>query len=72
MSESGSKGEESNDATPRSSESQQPQPSPPPEAGQEMRAVVLTSHGGLKGIRVVTRPEPTIADGEVAIRVKCW
>ena len=69
MSETGSKSEESSDVAQRSSESQ-PQSAPEPE--KEMRAVVLSSHGGLKGIRVVNRPEPSVSDGEVAIRVKCW
>lgn len=68
MSESATKTGESNDvANQRPSESSQP-----PEPEKEMRAVVLTSHGGLKGIRVMNRSEPVLSDGEVAIRVKCW
>lgn len=68
MSESDSKAEEANNVAADASEGA----SPPAEQIKQMRAVVLTSHGGLKGLKVVSRPEPTIADGEVAIRVKCW
>ena len=39
---------------------------------KEMKAVVLTAHGGLKGLRVMNKPEPTPGDGEVVIRVKAW
>jgi hypothetical protein len=54
----------------QNSESQSSAPVEPPV--KEMRSVVLTSYGGLKGIRVTNRPEPTVSDGEVAIRVKYW
>lgn len=39
---------------------------------KEMRAVVLTSFGGLKSVKIQRRPEPTPADGEVLISVKAW
>ena len=41
---------------------------------EEMRAVVLTSHGGLKSLRVASRAQPTLAtdDDGLLIRVKCW
>lgn len=40
---------------------------PPP---KEMKAVVLTGHGGLKGLRVQNRTEAVLNEGEVLIRVK--
>jgi len=39
---------------------------------KEMKAVILTAHGGLKGLRVMNRAEPVAAEGEVLIRVKAW
>lgn len=39
---------------------------------KEMRAVVLTGFGGFKGVKILKRPEPTAAAGEVLIRVKAW
>lgn len=42
----------------------------PPKA--EMKAVVLTGFGGLKSVKILKKPEPTIAEGEVVIRVKAW
>lgn len=43
-----------------------------PEPPKEMRAIVLTGFGGLKGVKVLKKPEPTLQDGEVLIRVKAW
>ncbi|KAL5243904.1 hypothetical protein ACI65C_011314 [Semiaphis heraclei] len=40
----------------------------PPKA--EMRAVVLTGFGGLKSVKILKKPEPTMGEGEVVIRVK--
>ncbi|XP_068620238.1 synaptic vesicle membrane protein VAT-1 homolog-like isoform X2 [Battus philenor] len=40
---------------------------PPP---KEMRAVVLTGFGGLKTVKILKKPEPTVGEGEVLIRVK--
>lgn len=40
------------------------------EPPKEMRAVVLTGFGGLKTVKVLKKPEPTLAEGEVLIRVK--
>lgn len=37
---------------------------------KEMRAVVLTAFGGLKSIKVMKKPEPSVAEGEILIRVK--
>lgn len=37
---------------------------------KEMRAVVLTGFGGLKSVKILKKPEPSAADGEVLIRVK--
>lgn len=42
------------------------------EATKEMRAVVLNGFGGLKSVKIVRRPEPALADGEVLIRVQLW
>ena len=39
---------------------------------KEMRAVVLTSFGGLKSVKILKKPEPTLAAGEVLIQVKAW
>ncbi|KAJ6638740.1 Synaptic vesicle membrane protein VAT-1 like-like, partial [Pseudolycoriella hygida] len=41
-----------------------------PEPPKEMRAIVLTSFGGFKGLKVLKKPEPTPQAGEVLIRVK--
>lgn len=38
----------------------------------EMRAIVLTGFGGLKAVKVMKKPEPAPAEGEVLIRVKAW
>lgn len=37
---------------------------------KEMKAVVLSSFGGLKAVKIQNKPEPTVAEGEVLIRVK--
>lgn len=42
------------------------------EPPKEMRAIVLTGFGGLKSVKVLKKPEPTLAEGEVLIRVKAW
>lgn len=42
----------------------------PPKA--EMKAVVLTGFGGLKSVKILKKPEPSLAEGEVVIRVKAW
>lgn len=42
------------------------------EAPKEMRAVVLTGFGGLKSVKILKKPEPSVTDGEVLIRVKAW
>lgn len=39
---------------------------------KEMRAIVLTGFGGLKGVKILKKPEPTLQAGEVLIRVKAW
>lgn len=44
------------------------EPVPP----KEMRAIVLTGFGGLKTVKVMKKAEPTLAEGEVLIRVKAW
>ena len=43
-----------------------------PEPPKEMRAIVLTGFGGLKGVKVLKKPEPNVQAGEVLIRVKAW
>ncbi|CAH0550798.1 unnamed protein product [Brassicogethes aeneus] len=40
------------------------------EAPKEMRAVVLNGFGGLKSVKILKKPEPTLNEGEVLIRVK--
>ena len=42
------------------------------EPAKEMRAVILNGFGGLKSVKIVRRPEPALADGEVLIRVQLW
>lgn len=37
---------------------------------KEMRAVVLTGFGGLKTVKILKKPEPTVGEGELLIRVK--
>jgi hypothetical protein len=37
-----------------------------------MKSVVLTGFGSMKMIKVLQKPEPKPADGEVLIRVKAW
>lgn len=39
---------------------------------KEMKAVVLTCFGGLKAVKIQNKPEPTLSEGEVLIRVKAW
>lgn len=39
---------------------------------KEMRAVVLTGFGGLKSVKILKKPEPSVSKGEVLIRVKAW
>lgn len=43
---------------------------PEPETPKEMKAIVLTGFGGLKTVKVMKKPEPTLNEGEVLIRVK--
>lgn len=45
---------------------------PAEEPPKEMRAVVLTGFGGLKSVKILKKPEPTLNEGEVLIRVKAW
>jgi hypothetical protein len=44
----------------------------PEQPPKEMRAVVLTGFGGLKSVKILKKPEPTLGEGEVLIRVKAW
>lgn len=39
---------------------------------KDMKAIVLNGFGGLKSVKVLKKPEPTLAEGEVLIRVKAW
>lgn len=50
----------------------EPVAEPEKEVPKEMRAVVLTGFGGLKSVKILKRPEPTLNEGEVLIRVKAW
>ncbi|XP_045501768.1 synaptic vesicle membrane protein VAT-1 homolog-like isoform X1 [Colias croceus] len=53
--------------TPEKATEEKEKETPPP---KEMRAVVLTGFGGLKTVKILKKPEPTPAEGEVVIRVK--
>lgn len=44
----------------------------PEQPPKEMRAVVLTGFGGMKTVKVLKKPEPTLGEGELLIRVKAW
>lgn len=44
-------------------------PTPEP---KDMRAIVLNGFGGLKSVKALRKPEPTLGEGEVLIRVKAW
>jgi NADPH:quinone reductase-like Zn-dependent oxidoreductase len=32
----------------------------------------LTGFGGLKSVKILKKPEPTVNEGELLIRVKAW
>lgn len=55
--------------TPEKATEEKEKETPPP---KEMRAVVLTGFGGLKTVKILKKPEPTVGEGEVLIRVKAW
>lgn len=38
----------------------------------EMRSVVVQNFGGLKGVKVLKKPEPKLGEDQVLIRVKAW
>nr|CAD7396044.1 unnamed protein product [Timema cristinae] len=42
----------------------------PEQPPKEMRAVILTGFGGLKSVKILKKPEPTVGEGELIIRVK--
>lgn len=44
----------------------------PEEPPNEMRAVLLTNFGGIKFVKPQKRPEPTLGENEVVVRVKAW
>lgn len=44
----------------------------PEEPPKEMRSVVLTSFGGLKSVKILKKPEPTLGADDVLIRVRAW
>lgn len=60
---------EQQDASAEENETADKTPEQPP---KEMRAVVLTGFGGLKSVKVLKKPEPTLGEGEILIRVKAW
>ncbi|MPC30138.1 Synaptic vesicle membrane protein VAT-1 -like [Portunus trituberculatus] len=66
------KGEAPAEAKPAQEAEQQDTKTGEAEAPKEMRAVVLNGFGGLKSVKIVRRPEPALADGEVLIRVQLW
>lgn len=59
--------EENGDEKPKENGDEKQTPEP-----KDMRAIVLNNFGGLKSIKAQRKPEPTIAEGEVLIRVKAW
>lgn len=44
----------------------------PEEPPKEMRSIVLTSFGGLKSVKILKKPEPTVGADDVLIRVRAW
>ncbi|XP_063871322.1 synaptic vesicle membrane protein VAT-1 homolog-like [Scylla paramamosain] len=64
------KGEAAAEAKPAQEAGQQDSKAGEAEAPKEMRAVILNGFGGLKSVKIVRRPEPALADGEVLIRVQ--
>lgn len=44
----------------------------PEEPPKEMRAVVLTGFGGLKSVKILKKPEPSVGPDDILIRVKAW
>lgn len=44
----------------------------PEEPPKEMKSIVLTSFGGLKSVKILKKPEPTVGADDVLIRVKAW
>ena len=61
--------EENGEAKPK--ENGEGEEKPTPEL-KDMRSIVLNGFGGLKSVKVLRKPEPTLADHEVLIRVKAW
>lgn len=59
--------EENGDEKPKENGEEKQTPEP-----KDMRAIVLNGFGGLKSVKALKKPEPTIAEGEVLIRVKAW
>lgn len=57
------------DAPAKDGEQESPEKAPE-EPPKEMKAVILTGFGGLKSVKVLKKPEPTLGEGEVLIRVK--
>ena len=43
-----------------------------PETPKDMKSVVLTGFGGLKMLKVQSKPQPTAGEAEVLIAVKAW
>ena len=60
---------EDNGESEKPKENEEEKSSPEP---KDMRAIVLNGFGGLKSVKALRKPEPTLAEGEVLIRVKAW
>lgn len=60
---------EENDEGEKPKENGEEKPTPEP---KDMRAIVLNGFGGLKSVKALRKPEPTLGEGEVLIRVKAW
>jgi len=58
--------EENGDEKPKENGEEKPSPEPV----KDMRAIVLSGFGGLKSVKSLRKPEPSVAEGEVLIRVK--
>ncbi|KAI4499810.1 hypothetical protein M0802_005066 [Mischocyttarus mexicanus] len=58
---------EENGEDEKARENGEEKPTPEP---KDMRAIVLNGFGGLKSVKALRKPEPTLGEGEVLIRVK--
>ena len=57
---------------PPSGENEAEAAKPEPEPVPEMRCINLTGFGGIRNVKVTSKPQVTANEGEVLIRVKAW